>query len=175
MITAHLPAGYLLATAGNIRGFVAFGARLLGSIFPDFDLIWFYLIDNRQFHHHLYWVHIPGFWLPLAAALYGAAYLAGQRVPAPVGWFLCGIALHIALDSVVGGVAWLWPVNNTIYTMMTVPASQPHWLLSFVLHWTFMLELLVWAAFGVLWFSKRRRTRGMRPGSPAGKKSGHLR
>ncbi len=157
MITAHLPAGYLLATAGNARGLTALGACLLGSIFPDLDLIWFYLIDNRQFHHHLYWVHIPGFWLPLAATLYGTAYLAGQRIPAPVGWFLCGIVLHIALDSIAGGVAWLWPFSDTVYTMVTVPASQPHWLLSFLLHWTFTLELLIWAAFGMLWFSKRRR------------------
>ena len=27
-------------------------AAVMGGVLPDLDLIWFYLIDNRAFHHH---------------------------------------------------------------------------------------------------------------------------
>ncbi len=74
MFIAHLPAGYVLtrhlldrAPAGDAlsRRILAFG--LLASVLPDFDLLYFYLIDNRQTLHHLYWPHLPAFWLVPAA------------------------------------------------------------------------------------------------------------
>lgn len=63
MLTAHLPAGYCLSrvTGTSLPG--ALPVMLLFSVLPDFDLLWFYLVDNRSIHHHRYWVHIPAFWL----------------------------------------------------------------------------------------------------------------
>lgn len=66
MITAHLPAGYVTGRCFASRGPVL-AAALLGGILPDFDLIWFYWIEHRAFHHHAYWVHIPLFWTVVAA------------------------------------------------------------------------------------------------------------
>ncbi|MEM8593156.1 MAG: metal-dependent hydrolase, partial [Pseudomonadota bacterium] len=65
MILAHLPAGYILGRALKPAPYVM-PAALIGSMLPDFDLIFFYLIDDRAIHHHRYWVHIPGFWVILA-------------------------------------------------------------------------------------------------------------
>lgn len=72
MILAHLPLGRVL---GNVLGHVLhrrsntpwlMPAVMLGAVFPDIDMLWFYLIDDRAFHPHLYWVHIPNFWFALA-------------------------------------------------------------------------------------------------------------
>ena len=51
MITAHLPSGYVLARVFRWTG-LSFAAALVGATFPDIDLIWFYFIDDRAFHHH---------------------------------------------------------------------------------------------------------------------------
>ena len=69
MFIAHLPAGYLLTRfvvvkrgmahipSFQYRTFMALG--LIGSLLPDVDMLYFYLIDNRQHLHHGYWTHIP--------------------------------------------------------------------------------------------------------------------
>jgi hypothetical protein len=118
-----------------------FWACLLGSIAPDFDLIWFYGIDGRAFHHHNYWVHMPAFWLLLAGPILALAHRL-NRLRVATG-FLLAIALHLVLDSLVGGIAWLWPFHDTLYALAEVPATQAHWLLSFAFHWSFLLEILI--------------------------------
>jgi inner membrane protein len=56
MIIGHLPAGYLLAKSlaqrmvGSARAGAFICAALLGSVFPDIDLIYFHWIDHRQHH-----------------------------------------------------------------------------------------------------------------------------
>lgn len=73
MFIAHLPAGYLLsrpfARRNPSQARAIFGIGLLCSVLPDFDLAYFYLIDQRRTPHHDYWVHTPVFWLVLAAAI----------------------------------------------------------------------------------------------------------
>lgn len=147
MITAHLPAGYVLSRAAGWRG-PALVAALVGAVWPDLDLIWFYLIDDRAVHHHRYWVHAPGFALAVSALL----VLAGRTVDAtPVALgFSAGWLLHILLDAPVGGIMWLWPMSEQLYYLVEVPATQAHWLLSFIIHWSFLAELTVWAVAATL-------------------------
>ena len=116
-------------------------AAIAGASFPDLDLIWFYLIDDRQFHHHHYWVHAPAF-----ALLVSAALLLLSRVHPVALAFAAGWMVHILLDAPVGGIMWLWPVSDELFVLYEVPATQTHWLLSFVLHWSFLPELAIWGA-----------------------------
>ena len=163
MIVAHLPAGFLLTTAlgGRTRAQLAVG--LAGSMAPDLDLLYFYTIDNCQHLHHSYWSHIPVFWLGLTV-LVTIAYL-GARQPLflrPVLWlFLPNVFLHLLLDSVAGGIRWLYPVSQKSYCLFSVPSRCSHWLMNFLGHWTFLLEaaivlfaMLVWI---ILYRSSRRR------------------
>jgi len=156
MITAHLASGYLTGRAFGARGGLVLAAALLGSVLPDFDLIWFYLIDNRAFHHHRYWVHAPGLWLALAAI---ALPLLRWRAPGllwPALAFLAAIFIHLVLDSLAGSIMWLWPFETTLYALVEVPARRSHWLLSFLTHWTMLAELAVWGAAIGLWLQDRR-------------------
>ena len=154
MLTAHLPSGYLAARTFAPTLTCAVPVGLIASILPDFDLIWFYLIDNRAFHHHHYWVHVPAFWAVLALLTWPLANRFNRLGLRAV--FFGVIALHMVLDTIAGGIAWGRPFTGHLFTLVGVPATQSHWLLNFVLHWTFLLELVIWA-LAVLVFMKGRR------------------
>ncbi|HCU25257.1 MAG TPA: hypothetical protein DF383_09580, partial [Deltaproteobacteria bacterium] len=118
MFVAHLPAGYLGTRAflrlfkkpAACRGdsskdkdltpkfFLAVG--LLGSVFPDLDLIYFYTLDHRQHLHHSYWVHIPVYWL----AVFGLGWLGCSLFRRPTlvlyfAVFCANVFLHLFLDT----------------------------------------------------------------------------
>ena len=148
MILAHLPSGYVLARlAGQPRG-LPMAAALAGAVFPDLDLIWFYLIDDRAFHHHRYWVHAPGFWLIVAALALPLIRRFFPHFLLPSALFLAAIFLHIVLDTLAGSIMWLWPSSDQLYALVEVPATRSHWILSFLTHWSVLAEvaLILWAA-----------------------------
>ena len=161
MFVAHLPSGYLLGRGLLGRGAGARGpamaAVLLGSVAPDFDMLWFHLVDHGRVHHHDYYSHIPGFWLLVALSV--LAVLRGLR-PAWVtiaAMFFAGIVLHLVLDTLVGGIMWLWPFSDHLYSLAVVPARHDHWVISFILHWSFLAEIvLTLLAAWVLWRDRRR-------------------
>lgn len=152
MLTAHLPAGYVLARGLRAPGRRATGAALLGSVLPDFDLIFFYLVDDRAFHHHRYWVHIPAFWAAIALVTLPLAWRTAWRQPAL--FFFAAILLHLILDSLAGNIMWLAPFDTGLYALITVPVTRSHWILSFMLHWTFLAELAIWACAAMLFFRR---------------------
>lgn len=156
MIIAHLPSGYLLGRAVQTRSAAAWlmPAAVIGGIFPDLDMFWFYLVDNQAVHHHRYWVHIPAFWLIVAALTLPLIAWGQKRLLPAALTFYAAIFMHLCLDSVVGDILWLYPFSNKMFALATVPASQPHWILSFLFHWSFALELAIWAA--AIWAWRRR-------------------
>ena len=122
MITAHAPAGYLVAQClrrlkpANIsaRRWSLYGA--VGGLLPDVDMFWFYLIDGSHVHHHRYPTHWPLLWL-----------------------------------LVLVGALIFWhktrrPVAAIAFSLFTVSARYQPWWLNFILHWSFLLELALWAA-----------------------------
>lgn len=163
MFIAHLPAGYIVSRLLLPR-FASRGAALkpflsaaaLGAVAPDLDMIYFYLIDDRQHNHHTYLTHFPIAWIGLL--LMSAAWLhtgrAGNRAPLAIIFALNGF-LHMLLDSIVGRIWWLAPFSDKSFTLFTVPALYDPWWLSFLLHWSLALELAIvmWAVY--LW--RRRR------------------
>jgi inner membrane protein len=131
MITAHLPSGYVLGRTAQRYGIHPWlmPAALIGAVLPDIDLIWFYLIDDRAFHHHYYWVHIPGFWLVVAVVtLLSLRQWRRQWLP-PARAFFAAIFLHLILDSIAGSVAWSLPVSDHLFGLFTVPVTQSNFVL----------------------------------------------
>jgi inner membrane protein len=51
------------------------------------------------------------------------------------------VLLHLVLDTVAGGIRWLWPFSDVELALTTVRARYHPWVLNFVLHWTFALEV----------------------------------
>jgi inner membrane protein len=143
MLTAHLPSGYVLARLLPRRIPYLMPAALVGAVFPDLDMIWFHLIDDRAFHHHRYWV------LPIAWRL---GYLRTALV------FFAAILMHLILDSIGGGIVWGAPFSDHLHELVTVPARYGHWVTNFILHWTFLAELAIWIAAIALWLTRPRAT-----------------
>ncbi|MDY0250920.1 MAG: metal-dependent hydrolase [Pseudomonas sp.] len=157
MFIAHAPMGYIMATSLLMRHeklpatssmILLFG--VLGSIAPDFDMIYFYLIDNRQTHHHKYMTHWPIIWVSLLVVSTTWLYLSHKsKSPWLAFIFSLGGFTHIILDSFVGDIWWFAPFVNEPYAMFTVPALFSPWWLNFVFHWSFAVELIIciWAMF----------------------------
>jgi hypothetical protein len=155
MLTAHLPSGYVLARGARRNIPWLLPAALIGAVLPDLDMIWFHLVDQRSIHHHRYWVHIPFFWMVVAAIVLPGLTLVDRRWLATGMVFFTAIFLHLLLDSIGGGIMWAAPFSDHLYALVTVPATQAHWVLSFVLHWTFLLEIAVWGIAVLFWYKRR--------------------
>lgn len=166
MFIAHLPASYLLTdfllarTGGpdvDRRPLLAVG--LTAGVLPDFDLLYFHLIDHRQTLHHDYLVHLPLFWAALLAPLLLAAWWRGwRRLGLLAVIVFANLQLHLLLDTVVGRIKWLWPFDDHAYYLFTVPARYDYWVWNFVLHWSFALELLLVGAAARLLLVQSQRS-----------------
>lgn len=153
MFIAHMPAGFLLShyilrKDRDEPGYVKFLLLgLVASIAPDFDLAYFYLIDNRQHPHHSYWTHIPVYWLGIyAVALLPIYKIYGKRGLQLLSMvLLCGL-LHMLLDSFASGIKWLYPFDTSYYGIWRIPSVHDWWIANYLFHWTFLVELLISSA-----------------------------
>lgn len=163
MFIAHLPAGYL-ATRLIIdrrspprplrRRLLVLG--MIASVLPDLDLLWFYLVSDRRQVHHAYLPHLPLAWITVFAAAALVLWMRRTGGPAWLGLLVvaANILLHQLLDTIAGGIRWLWPFSRTEFVMSHVEARYQPWYLNFVLHWTFAVEVAIAAA--ALWYARRR-------------------
>ena len=112
MIIGHLPAGYILAKTlirklakSGIHPHYIMLAGVIGAIFPDFDMFYFYLIDNRQHHHHTYWSHYPIIWLTLTllSVVWYRSSLEKFHATLAIIFSSAGL-IHLFLDTIVGDV-----------------------------------------------------------------------
>lgn len=164
MFIAHLPSGYIAAYCledhfqpRDRRS--RFWGLLIGSILPDVDMLYFYLIDREATHHHLYWTHLPVFWLSVClAGIAIGAVLGNRSLTVFVTALFAGTLLHLFLDTPLGGVAWLYPFSAQLYHWVTIPATWNWWVWNFVFHWTFLFEVAI-CAWAALLFVRRRHRR----------------
>ena len=170
MFIGHLPAGYIV-TRQMLRGRSRTGATagwlmalgLVASVLPDIDLVYFYLVDNRQTLHHHYWPHLPAFWAAVAVPTLAIAALLRHPAALPALLvFHANVFLHLVLDTVVGHVLWLYPFSADSVALFDVPAHHGWWVWNFVLHWTFLFELLLCGGALALFLKSRRSAASVR-------------
>jgi inner membrane protein len=170
VIIAHLPAGYLLHRTLTRHEQTARGllwVSLLGSVFPDADLLYFYGPGHRHVLHHRYWTHLPAAWLAIGVVLWLLCRnerLEWLRWPSLL--FLSNVALHLLLDTTVGGIYWAWPFSWHVFRVWSVRARYQPYLMNFVCDWTFLPEIAICvAAARVLWAELRTRKGASSPRS----------
>lgn len=155
MFIAHLPAGYLLSRRATTRRVRV--ALLVGSVLPDLDLLWFYLVDHGAVHHHRYVPHIPLLW--------GAVLVVGLalRRAFSAGDVLTGLGVgglfHVVLDTAVGHIMWLWPWSDEMWAIWTVTRRFEPWWLNFLLHESFGLEIALCLAALMVWKKSKQNKR----------------
>lgn len=127
MLVAHIPAGYLLTTSllqrcgglTELQKHWLLWLGLLAATLPDFDLLYFHLVDHRGHNHHSYWTHLPLFWLVLLLPVYALA--TARRRPAlrwACGILFCNVLLHCVLDSIASGIQWLYPLSRQYFALL---------------------------------------------------------
>ena len=163
MFIGHLPAGYIIsrlwldkASYRHIshQSFVVAG--MLGAVFPDIDMFYFYLVDHRQHHHHHYPTHYPIIWFFLLLLSLNWRYF--RRDSQAALWslvFTLNAFIHLFLDTIVGDIWWFAPFIDKSFAFFNVPALYHPWWLNFFFHWSFGLELIM--VFGAILLWDRRR------------------
>lgn len=147
MLIAHAPAGYIVNRTFNKArnqniSFLKFG--LIFSLWPDLDLIYFYFFDKKATFHHLYFAHLPFALLICLLLVIPFKHLkVFQRIKNYYYLFLINWFVHLILDTFTGGIAWLYPLSNKVFTLIVVPAVYSHWIISFILHWSFVIEIII--------------------------------
>ncbi|NUM57700.1 MAG: hypothetical protein HUU56_03665 [Bdellovibrionaceae bacterium] len=49
--------------------------------------------------------------------------------------------LHLALDTIAGQIRWAWPFSNQAIQLVNIPPTHSWWVMSFIFHWTFFIEV----------------------------------
>lgn len=153
MLIAHLPAGYIIGSFARmtVRPSGAIMARaLVGGVAPDIDMAWFWLVDNSSIHHRTYPTHWPLFWAMIAATALPLVALLAPRWKGAATVFFVAVLSHMILDSVTAPMHWLMSFDDRAVELVPIPAVYSHWILSFVLHGTFALEIAICVLAGVL-------------------------
>ncbi|MBL1141913.1 MAG: metal-dependent hydrolase [Proteobacteria bacterium] len=154
MFIAHIPASYLCASIliekwqihkkTGLSKITVISVALMMGILPDIDLLYFYLFDHRQHHHHTYWTHIPFFWGLLFGIPTLILFIINQQ---KLFWLTVlieiTIILHLILDTHLGRIQWFYPFSKHAVYLLDISAVHKNWILNFFLHWTFLLELLI--------------------------------
>lgn len=119
---------------------------------PDIDMLYFYLVDLRQHHHHTYFTHYPVVWLVLlAASVIWLRNAKTKKHPAYTAAFSLNGFAHMFLDTIVGDIWWLAPWGAEPFAFFTVPALYKPWWLNFLLHWSFAAEIAIVILAIYLW------------------------
>jgi len=157
MFISHVPAGYIsskllyprFANSGVPAKYFLW-AGTAGAVAPDFDMLYFYLVDHCQHHHHTYVTHYPIVWIILLLASIIALKSGDNPCIASLAviFSLNGL-IHMLLDSIVGDIWWFAPFVWKPFAFFTVQARYKPWWLSFILHGSFALELaiLAWGTY----------------------------
>ena len=155
MLTAHLPSGYIVGKImkSNIVEGAVLPAALIGGIVPDLDMIYFYFVDGGKTHHHMFFPHWPLAWVTLCLPLIGLLHINHRPAlrNASIAFFVA-VMLHMVLDSIAAPIFWLMPFAESRVELFTVPALYDHWILSFLFHWTFLGEIIIWLGAVFLYF-----------------------
>ena len=163
MIIAHLPAGYLLMKALSSRFEPArakslWGCGLAASVLPDADIFYFYFVKyflgGSPSSHRYFVTHWPLFWLAL---LGGAAiillWLKRRDLAAYPKVMLAGVGLHLVLDIVAAPIYYLAPFSWEPVQLIRIPAVYGWWVMNFLRHWVFLLELGLCGLAGAVWLA----------------------
>ncbi len=159
MLTAHLPSGYLVGRLAekSCSGNHILIAALIGAVLPDVDMLYFHFVDFGRTHHHMYVSHWPLAWLVFALPVICVLHFMHAIAQRNIAIVLFGaVMLHLCLDSIAAPIFWLMPIMKGQLELVSVPARYSHWIISYLLHWTFALELAIWLA-AILAFMRVRK------------------
>ena len=163
MTFGHLSAGYITSKllfrefkhqSVYSKAFMFWG--LLGSIAPDFDMLYFLTAYHIIPNHHAYFSHFPLFWLTLLLMSLFWLQLHRHRNQNPAAAFIFSLNgfIHTILDTFTGEIWWLAPFVNKPFSL----AAERSEISSFS-DWTFGIEIFLLLLALYLWGNSSVRKR----------------
>ena len=160
MLIAHMPAGYIVSKIANKKTSSLYTiCGLIFSVWPDLDLFYYYFFDKTGTFHHTYFTHLPFVAVISFLIMFSLTFIKGLKKHCPYYWlFYINWGVHLVCDTFTGGIAWLYPFNDMLFTIINIPPISPNWVISFIFHWSFTIEIaiVIWA---VVLFSKQYITK----------------
>ena len=155
MILAHPAAGYLItafweSNVGKADRFALESWQLhcigfVAASLPDVDMVYQLIFDPREVSHRLYWSHTPIYWLIISLFMLSFLSFFGKKVYLYLAKLVSlQIFVHLLLDSVVGGLRWLYPWSLQRYGLVpSLPGPYAERHLRILFHWTFIFEVVI--------------------------------
>lgn len=150
MLIGHLPAGYfltrfLIKKAKLPLNKLWLGLGLLGSVLPDFDIIYPILFKNSIGSHRLFFTYIPLFWVVLIIICLSLYFLYKKPwIKYSVLIIFANVFLHLLLDTAFVGVRWLWPFYDGLIGVYNVGLTGGFIVPNYFEHWYWYLEIALW-------------------------------
>ena len=166
MLFAHGPLGALLSDRsirmwwkGKItprQKWILLLLGFIGGIFPDVDLLYYYLVDastpHREFITHSFFIYVAVF---VVLYFVAAVFVKKPVFKMAVMIFFIGVVSHLAVDSILAEVSWFFPFSRRLYGLSNFSALRP-WLFSvnfaleFVFTGLFFLLLISFASWSLV-------------------------
>jgi inner membrane protein len=163
MLIAHLPAGYILTKFMQKKSDIqcCLWLGLLGSIFPDFDIMYLYIAEDTGTFHRQYWTHLPIFWLCITMIFFVTTYFINFNKKVICGglFFLMNIWGHLILDTTMAPVYWLKPLMAKGFQLfdLNIAPVYASWFFNYMMHPFFLSEITLCIGAIVMWISSRNK------------------
>ncbi|MCL2213318.1 MAG: metal-dependent hydrolase [Oscillospiraceae bacterium] len=143
MLIAHIPTGYLVAKAMKHEKKSLIFSSMLFSVLPDLGLIYFYLV-SRQVSHRTWFPHLPVVLLGTFLVTFPFYHIKRFEKARPFYvLFFVNWLVHLVQDSFTEQIRWLYPIVDRGFGLIEIPANFDHWIISFVFHWSFLVEIAI--------------------------------
>lgn len=166
MLMAHGPIGYLIVEAtkkwwkipefSKKQNRWIFMVGIIGGMFPDIDLVFYYFISASQSHRQL---------LTHSIVIYVAVFIIGllllmwsrfRYVGVVVAMFAITGISHICADMIVGMTALFSPFSTSLFGLISFEWFRDSIFLRFSLVTSIGLELLIMSLAGYVWVKQYR-------------------
>ena len=96
---------------------------------------------RRRHLHHSYWTHTPFFWIIVFCLLLLLSKVRSNKNLRNASiFFISNVIIHLFLDTIAGGIYWLFPFSKSKFVILDVPVKSTSWIFNFVFFWTSTLE-----------------------------------
>ena len=133
---------------------------ITASVLPDFDLI--YSIFNHLSNHRDFITHGIFIYLLMVTIIYSLSFLQdkkefGRKFFKTLALvFLVGIATHLLIDILAGGISLLAPFTYKVLGLpLTIQRGTGNWLTVYLKSWYMIAEALMALSFGLIMRGKK--------------------
>ena len=171
MIFAHGPAGFVLThflkkywnkSLSRKQIITVYLVGVIGGLFPDIDLFYYYLVTAKTSHHELL-THSFFIYFAVFILFFIIAFLIKNRFIWALNIvFFIGVFSHLAADSLGSGIMWFYPFSDFLFGLISFYFILNSWFTQWIFSINYSLEtvILLLAFFIIInWLIKNKKAK----------------